>query len=168
MNVRRMSMSRFQRRGVVLLDVILGAILLAMGLTIVISLSTQSLARQVEGEHRITAAWLADEILSMVLVEGPQELAGSSPGIWMGEGGGNGRFDEPFTDYTYELDINYIDDYQPYLVTVHVRWPSRSGIAELSISTKISQRRGEDEEEPPREPLEPLDRDSRYFDEDEA
>ena len=60
MNVRRMSMSRFQRRGVILLDVILGAILLAMGLTIIVSLSTQSLARQVEGEHRMTAAWLAD------------------------------------------------------------------------------------------------------------
>lgn len=166
MNLRRIS--RFQRRGVVLLDVILGALLLATGLTIVVSLSTQSLARQVEGEHRMTAAWLADEILSMILVEGPHELAGSSPEIWMGEGGGNGRFDEPFSEYTYELDINYIDDYQPYLVTVHIRWPSRSGIGELSISTKISQRRGEDEEEPPREPLEPLDRDSRYFDEDEA
>ena len=157
-----------RRRGVVLLDVILGALLLATGLAIVVSLSTQSLARQVEGEHRMTAAWLADELLSMVLVEGPQQLAGSSPEIWMGEGGGNGRFDEPFSDYTYELDINYIDDFQPYVVTVYVRWPNRSGMGELSVSTRISHRRGEDEEEPLREPLEPLDRDSRYFDEEGA
>ena len=49
-----------RRRGVILLDVIIAAIVLALGLTIIVSLSTQSLARQIEGEQRMTASWLAD------------------------------------------------------------------------------------------------------------
>ena len=149
------------RRGVILLDVIIAAIVLALGLTIIVSLSTQSLSRQIDGEQRMTASWLADEILSMIVVEGPVEYAGAQPDA--------GRFDPPFEAYTWEVDIRNVSDWEPYDVTAKVIWEGRSGPASISINTKIAIRQGEEEEELPREPLEPLDRDSRYYDdEDEA
>jgi len=151
-----------QRRGVVLLEVIVAAIVLAMGMTIVISLSTQSLMRQVEGEHRMTAAWLADELLSMVVVEGPRAFANAEPSGWLGEDARDGSFGPPFKDYSYELEINAIGDFQPFVVTAIVRWPD----GEVRVTTKIAPRHGEEEEELPREPIEPLDRESRYYDEE--
>ena len=148
------------RRGVILLDVIIAAIVLALGLTIIVSLSTQSLARQIDGEQRMTASWLADELLSMIVVEGPVEYAAAQPDA--------GQFEPPFEAYSWEVDIRNVSDWEPYDVTATVRWEGRSGPVSVSVNTKIAIRQGEDEEEPPREPLEPLDRDSRYFDDEES
>lgn len=150
---------RPRRHGVILLDVILAAIVLALGLTIIVSLSTQSLARQIEGEHRMTASWLADELLSLILVEGPVDYSNAHPD--------SGQFDAPFESYSWEVDIQHVGDWEPYIVNATIQWDARSGPASLTVNTRIAMRQGEEEEELPREPLEPLDRDARYYDDEE-
>lgn len=158
---------RNARHGVVLLEVIVAAIVLALGMTVVISLSTQSMSRQIQGERRMTAAWLADELLSMVVVEGPRNFANAEPMGWIGEDARDGYFPPPFDDYSYELDLEAVGDYQPYMVTATVKWMDGVRQKSLAINTRIAPRQGEEEEELPREPMEPLDRESRYYDEDE-
>ncbi|MEE2719707.1 MAG: hypothetical protein VX727_07970 [Planctomycetota bacterium] len=158
---------RNARHGVVLLEVIVAAIVLALGMTVVISLSTQSMSRQIQGERRMTAAWLADELLSMVVVEGPRNFANAEPMGWIGEDARDGYFPPPFDDYSYELDLEAVGDYQPYMVTATVKWMDGVRQKSLAINTRIAPRQGEEEEELPREPIEPLDRESRYYDEDE-
>ena len=164
-------MSRFRshprpRHGVVLLEVILAAIVLALGMTVIISLSTQSMSRQMDGERRMTAAWLADELLSMVVVEGPRNFSNAEPAGWLGEDAKDGHFPPPFQDYSYELDLEPLGDYQPYTVTATINWLDGSRAKSLVVNTKIAPRHGEEEEELPREPIEPLDREGRYYDDE--
>jgi len=157
---------RQAKRGVVLLEVIVAAIVLAVGMTLVISLSTQSMGRQIQGERRMTAAWLADELLSMVVVEGPRNFANAEPMGWIGPDARDGFFPPPFDDFSYELDLEAVGDYQPYKVTATVKWLDGVRPKSLVINTRIAPRQGEEEEEVPREPIEPLDRESRYYDEE--
>jgi len=156
------------RHGVILLEVIVAAIVLALGLTVVISLSTQSMSRQLDGERRMTAAWLADELLSMVVVEGPRNFANAEPAGWIGSDARDGHFPPPFQDYSYELDLEAIGDYQPYNVTATINWLDGSRKKQLVIMTKIASRHGEEDEELPREPIEPLDREGRYYEDEEG
>ena len=60
-------------RGLALIDVIIGSSMLAIGLAVIISMSSRSLIRQGDAERQITASWLADELLTMALVVGPDE-----------------------------------------------------------------------------------------------
>lgn len=156
------------RHGVILLEVILAAIVLALGLTVVISLSTQSMSRQLDGERRMTAAWLADELLSMVVVEGPRNFANAEPSGWLGADARDGHFPPPFQEYSYELDLEAIGDFQPYNVTATINWLDGSRKKQLVIMTKIASRHGEEDEESPREPIEPLDREGRYYEDEEG
>jgi hypothetical protein len=141
------------------MDVIIGGLILGIGMTVVLSASSRSLARQVDAEHQLVASWLADELLSMVLVEGPDvyprlyDMAGS--------------FEEPFERFDYELDIDDEGPWQPYRVIAVIRWPAGGGWHQVQVETSIAHRRGEPIEPELREPLEPLDRDARYFDEEE-
>ena len=59
------------RRGIALMDVILGALMLGIGLTVIVSLASRSISLQAQSQRQLTAAWLVDELLAMVLVEGP-------------------------------------------------------------------------------------------------
>ena len=80
------------RRGFALVDVIIGGVLLAVGLAVIISLNSRSLANQVDGERQLTASWLADELLSMVLVNGPVDYPKMNDT--------SGRFEPPFEEFT--------------------------------------------------------------------
>ena len=57
-----------RQRGFALMDVIIGATILGVGLAVVISMSSRSLARQAEAEKQITASWLA---LSLIHISEP-------------------------------------------------------------------------------------------------
>ncbi len=59
------------RRGVALMDAIVGGVMLGIGLAVILSLASRAMAMQANGAKQITAAWLADDLLAMVLVEGP-------------------------------------------------------------------------------------------------
>ncbi len=144
------------RRGLALLDVMVGGIMLGIGLAVVMTVASRALNRQTDGEMRITAAWLADELLNMVLVEGPVKY----PQLY----DTSGRCDPPFDNFAFELDIKDQGLGMPFDVTATIRWPASRPINSIQVQTAIAARRGEAIEE--RAPLEPVDRDSRYFDDE--
>ncbi|MCP3905956.1 MAG: hypothetical protein GY715_20210 [Planctomycetes bacterium] len=147
-----MRRSHPQRRGVALIDVLIGGILLGVGLSVILSLTGRSLSRQTDGEKRLTASWLADELLTMVLVDGPDRF----PRI----NDSNGRFDEPFSEYSFEVDIDNLGRGAPYRVNAWVRWSDRENDV-VRVETLIAQRLGDVEQ--PREPYERVNREERYF-----
>lgn len=145
------------RGGFALIDVIVGAVILGIGLAVVISLSSRSLATQSEGERQLVAAWLADELMNTVLVEGPEEFPRLHAMY--------GDYEPPFEDYAYEISIEQRAEGQAYRVTVHLRWDAVRGPGELSLRSFIAPRLGEDELDEwdlLREPIEFLDREQRH------
>lgn len=163
----RTSAPRRARRGMVMLDVIVGGVILGIGIAAIMSLASRSLAAQTQGERRMQAAWLADELLNMVLVEGPKEYEKLYPT--------SGDFDVPFDNFAYEIDINDLDRGLLYDVTATVAWGDMDSERQrVVVQAYIAQRQYGDIEGAAleiveeREPLEPLDRDERWYGEDET
>ena len=145
------------RRGIALFDVIVGGVILGTGLAVVISLSTRALASQTEGERQITAAWLLDELLAMVVVEGAERY-GELYDTY-------GRFEPPFEQFEYEVILDDRGQFEPFSVTAIVRWEQGRGMREQVAQTLVAPR--PDEEIEDRAPLEPLDRDARWYEDEE-
>ena len=143
------------RRGVALFEVILAAILLGIGLSIALSLAAQALAQQGLGEKNMVAAWLADEQMGLVVMEGPQQFLRTQPT--------SGDYPPPFDAYNYEVEVQHVGDWQPYLVTVIIRWDGDE--RDFILQSKISPRQGEPEEYDDRRPLEFVDREAIYYEE---
>lgn len=142
------------RRGIALLDVIIGSVMLGVGLAVVVSLSSRSLARQTDGEKRMVAAWLADELLNMVLVEGPINYGRQYDTT--------GRFYPPFEDYYYDVDIREMGVGQPHRVVATVGWYTDAYSGEnVSIETYIAERMGDPVQ--PRAPEERVDREQIHY-----
>ncbi len=137
------------------MDVILGALMLGVGLTVIVSLASRSISLQAQSQRQLTAAWLVDELLAMVLVEGPV----SYPKLYTTDG----RFDFPFEDYEYEVQIDDIGLRQPFRVTAFVRWSHGAGFRQVQAQTFIAERLGDPNQV--RMPVEPIDRIGRYYDE---
>lgn len=153
----RLDVSRLRRRGFALVDVILGGILLSIGLAAIISLASRALKAQTDGEKRMTAAWLCDEMLALVIVDGPvnyPRLHDSS-----------GTFDFPFQDFAYDLEIESQGNGLPYLVTASVSWQAGRGVNAVQVQTLIAERKDDPDEI--RAPEEPIDRDERWYGEEE-
>ena len=140
-----------RRRGVALVDVIIGSILLAIGLAGILTLTSRALILQRRGEVEVVAAALLDEMLSTVLAEGASDFRQLYDTF--------GRYDAPFEDFDYEVAIEDRGIGQPTRVTATVR--HRPTAAEYSVQTIIADRLGDDPN-PVREPSEPLDREARY------
>ncbi len=143
-----------RHRGVALMDAIIGGVMLGVGLAVVVSLASRSIAIQAQSQHLLTAAWLVDELLAMVLVEGPQDY----PKLYAT----SGRFEFPFEDYEYEVHIEDIGLRQPYKVTASVRWPHGDDFRQAQAQTYIAQRLGDPDQT--RIPVEPIDRIARHYD----
>ena len=152
-----MSRSIASRRGIALIDVIIGTVMLGIGLAVVISLATRSLRAQTDGEKRLMASWLADEMLSMVVVEGPVNY----PKLY----DNSGQFEYPFEEFDYDLFIEDQGVAAPFRVTAIIRWDGARGREEIHVQTLISERGGDPEQ--PRIPLEPVDRIGRWYDDEE-
>ncbi len=138
------------RRAIALLDAIIGGVLLGVGLTVVLSIGGRSLNNLAEGERRLTASWLADETLSMILVEGPDQY----PKLYDLDG----TFEAPFDGYNYAIDIDLRESSLPAHVTVLISWPGAR--APVQIEADIAPRQGEEFQ--PREPIEPIERQERW------
>lgn len=141
------------QRGLALIDVIIGSAMLAVGLAVVISMSSRSLSRQVNAEQQITASWLADEILSMILVVGPDEYAKTYPD--------QGRFEPPFESFYFSLEIEDESLYMPLKAISTISWDAVGGSRSIQMETMIARRHGE---EIARIPAEPVNREERYWD----
>lgn len=156
---RRFRRSAGRRRGMALAEALLGGMLLAAGMTVVASLATRALRAQINGEKRMTAAWLADDLLNMVVAEGPAEYERSFDT--------RGTFEAPFEEFGYELVMEDLGRGVPWRVTAVVRWGDRDRET-VAVETLVAVRLGEEDEEPPREPYEEVDRDARWFGEEDA
>jgi Tfp pilus assembly protein PilV len=141
------------RRGLALLDVIVGSAMLAVGLAVVISMSSRSLVRQVNAEQQITASWLADETLAMILIVGPDEYAKTYPD--------RGRFDPPFESFYFEIEIEDESLYMPVKAVATVSWDAVGGSHSIHMETMIARRHGD---LVARIPAEPVNREERYWD----
>ena len=138
------------RRGFALIDVIIAGIILAMGLTTLYTITSNSLRMQKQGEVQVVAASLLDTLLGTVLTEGPLDY----PKLHST----TGQFDPPFEDYEYQVRLD--DPGEGAAVHVKATVSHASGIA-YSCETLIAVKLGE-EPDPLREPEEPLDRLLRY------
>lgn len=143
-----------RRRGIALIDALVGGIMLSVGLAGLTSVVGRSLKMQTTAEKRITASWLADEILNMVLAEGPRQYTRAYDL--------EGDFDEPFEQFSFEITIEDPPLGVPANVTATVYWAT----GEVVLEGLIAERQG-DEPNEPREPEEFVDRDARYYDDEE-
>lgn len=141
------------RRGFALVDVILGGILLSIGLAAIISLATRSLKAQTDGEKQMTAAWLCDELLSLVVVDGPINFPRTHDT--------SGQFEFPFQEYSFDVDLMDQGADQPYVVTATVSWQAGRGVRTVQVQTLIADRKDDPDET--RIPEEPIDREERWY-----
>jgi len=147
-----------RRRGVALMEVIIGGVIMAIGLGTIMSLVSRSMTQQSEGERQLIASWLVDELLTMALVEGPVDY----PRLF----DTSGRFDPPFDEFTFEMDFADRGVDHPWEVTAAVFWPHGREFRFVQAQTLIAIR--QDESLEVREPAESVDRLARWYGEDEA
>ncbi|MCA9295186.1 MAG: hypothetical protein KC983_01690 [Phycisphaerales bacterium] len=143
-----------------MIDAVAGGLILAVGLSVVIAMVSRALKAHRDGEKQMVAAWLADEKLNMVLMEGPDvfpKLHDTS-----------GRYGAPFEDFAFEVVFDNPGDYEPYAVTVLIDWGDgnmQDGYDQIAVDSIIARRFGDDVQL--REPAEPIDREARYFPEEQ-
>ncbi len=150
---------RRTRRGFALIDVIVGGVMLSIGLGVVLTLASRALSSQAQGERQMVGAWLLDELLAMVVVEGPVEFPHLQPT--------HGRFDPPFDGFEFDVNLEDLGVGQPFLVTATVRWlrgrEERQVQAQTYIATRYVDPENPFEE---RAPIEQIDRISRWYDDE--
>lgn len=142
---------RAHRAGFALMDAVIAGILLAIGMVAVLSVAGQALALARRGEVDVRAAAAIDELLGMVLTEGPRDFPELHPTA--------GPFEEgsPYSDFEYAISIDQGGAGVPAEVEVVL---THSTGRTFTVVTRIAEKRGE-EPDPVREPTEPIDRAAR-------
>lgn len=137
------------RRGVILIDAIVGSVLLAIALSVVLGLAARALRSQAQGDRLTEVATLLDEQLNLILMRGPDNYRRRFET--------RGTCDEPFEAYRFELEFSGGTGGDPYEVTATVLWDTPTGERSASIQTSMAPRLG-DEPDPIRTPIEPVSR----------
>lgn len=140
------------------MDAIIAGVILSIGMLTVLSIGGQALTLARRGEVDVRAASALDELLGMVLTEGPVDFPDLHP---LG-----GRFEpgSPYSDFAYGIEIEQGGMGVPALVRVTLVHDSGR---EYDIETLVAEKRGE-EPDPIRTPFEPLDRAGRIAEKQEA
>jgi hypothetical protein len=136
-------------RGIALVDVIVGTVMLGVVLVVVIGLTSNALSAQEHGERLQTVAMLLDEQLSLVVVRGPDQYASRFDA--------EGQCDAPFGAYRYALDLSGGTSGDPYRVVATISWVERGSERSESAETLVAPRLGEDPD-PDRKPGSPVER----------
>lgn len=137
-------------RGFALVDAVIAGVVLAIGLTMIFTITSRSLDLQRNGEIEVTAASMMDNILSLVLLEGPSDF----PDLHSMSGQG----DFPYEQFEYRVIIDDPGEGEPFAVAVEVtHLTGRSYRCETLIAAKLGE-----EPDPIRYPEEPIDREARY------
>ena len=137
------------RRGVLLVDVIVGTVIIGVSLAALIGVLGRAISSQSDGEMLQSAAALIDEQLNLVLMRGPDNYSGRFPI--------EGECDPPFQKFMYRLDISGGSTGTPYTVRATVSWFSGAREKSASASTLMAPRLGEDPD-PIRTPDQTVDR----------
>ena len=139
-----------RRPGFALLDVVIAGVILAIGLATIFSITSKSLALQRDGEVRVMAAGMLDNLLSEVLLEGPADYPN------LHSSSGRGEF--PYEEFDFQVRISDPGVGEPYRVLATVTHETgRSFVCETLIAGKLGE-----EPDPIRLPQEPIDREARY------
>ena len=85
------------RSGFTLIEVLIAGVILAIGMTTLLTLTSRAIGLQRRGEQKIVAAALLDELLGSVLTEGPQDFIRIQST--------SGPCDPPFEDWSYSVEI---------------------------------------------------------------
>jgi len=146
------------RRGFALMDAVIAGVLLAIGMITVLSVGGQAMTMARRGEIDVRAASALDELLSSVLTEGPVDYDKRMPL--------NGHFDatSPYADFDFDIQIEQGGSGVPARVIAKV---THENGREYTIETSIAEKRGE-EPDPLRIPSEPIDREARYVQKQQA
>ncbi len=142
---------RVARSGFTLIEVLIAGVILAIGMTTLLTLTSRAIGLQRRGEQKIVAAALLDEILSSVLTEGPQDFIRIHST--------SGPCDPPFEDWEYNVDIENAVGSDPYKVLATVTAPDDRA---YECGTLIAPKLGETPD-PDRIPPEPIDREGRWL-----
>ncbi len=137
------------RKGVILIDAIVGTILLSIALATVLGLASRALRSQIQGDRLAVVANLLDEQLNLVLMHGPDDYSRQFKT--------RGKCDEPFEAYRFDLDFSGGNGGDPYEVTATILWDTPAGERSRSIQTSMAPRLGE-EPDPIRQPIEAVER----------
>lgn len=151
------------RRGFALLDALVGSLILGVGLGVTLSIASRSISNQVQGQHQLTASWLLDELLGTVVMDGPVDFPQLNPT--------SGRFDPPFDEYEFNVDIDDLGLGKPLRVTATVRWAYGRGMRHVEAQTWVADRRNPDPEAQAlefRAPEVPIDRIARWYPDEPA
>lgn len=134
-----------------LIEAIVAVVILGVGLSAVIGLTSDAVSSQSRGEMLDTAARLADERLQLVLAVGPEEYPAAF--------GLRGECDEPFQRFAHEVAIVPGGAGEPYTVIATISWNDGGRPRSVVIETRIAPRLG-DEADNDRQPEETMDRNS--------
>lgn len=138
-----------RRRGAMLIDAIIGAILLGVALASLVSLGGRAISAQGEGEHLRNAAMLIDERLNLILMSGVEG--------YLSRYELEGDCDPPFSRYRYRIDIGGGQSGEPYRVAVTISWNAGGRARSETVEALIAPLLG-DEPDPIRRPATVVDR----------
>lgn len=125
-----------RRRGVVLIDSIVGAVLLGVALAVMIGLGSRALTSQKTGEDLQAAAMLLDEQLNLVLARGADDYASRFPV--------HGQCDKPFDRFEYSLEFSEGQSGEAFRVVATISWKAGGKQRSESIEALIAPRLGDD------------------------
>ncbi len=137
------------RRGVTLVDALIGSVLLGVALAVLLGIGTRAIGAQARGEDLRNAAAIIDEQLNLIVARGPDNYGSRFDTV--------GIADPPFQKYRYQVEFSGGQGGNAYEVTVTVTWNSGSGERRESVTTLIAPRLG-DEPDPIRKPDEAVSR----------
>jgi type II secretory pathway pseudopilin PulG len=138
------------RRGVLLVDVLVGVVLLGVALAVMLGLSARAVSAQRAGENLQIAAMLIDEQLNLVLARGADDYASRY-------GEMEGPCADPYGQFRYVLRIQGGEGGGAYVVVCSVSWREGAYEKSASVETRIAPRLGE-EPDPSRRPAESTQR----------
>lgn len=124
------------RRGVILVDVIVGTVILGVAFAVLLGILSRAIDAQSDGERLQTASMLLDEQLNLVLVRGPDNYAARFAT--------DGPCDAPFEQYHYQVQLHGGSSGLPYDVTATVSWRAGGRDRSVAVATRIAPRLGDD------------------------
>lgn len=140
------------------MDAVIAGVLLSIGMITVLSVGGQAMSMQRRGEIDVRAASAIDELLSGVLTEGPADYEKLHPLS------GSFEVDSPYQDFQFVLEIERGGSGVPARVLARVTHETGR---RYEVETSIAEKRGE-EPDPVRIPPEPIDREARYVQKQQA
>lgn len=140
-------------RGVTLVDLLVGVVMLGVSVVVLMGLSAQAISAQRSGENLEAAAMILDQQLNLVLARGGDNYASRFDDS-------EGRGETPYERFRYKVDVaagSGGSAGEAYAVTATVWWMEGGRERSASVETRVAPRLGE-QPDPDRRPVDKVDR----------